>query len=92
MSLNQKKEFKSRHLCVARPAGRRGWFVYDFGKKRQVLKPFWRSEDGLRARGAPLMGYLCEGCQCFNNFEKLYLVDGKVLHESCGIGVSEWKR
>jgi hypothetical protein len=79
------KQLKAKFKCVARPGKHGAWWTWDERRNRQVKRKPWGS-SGIH--DAPLIGYA--GCPCgtFNNYEKMFLVHGTVMHESCALGVT----
>jgi hypothetical protein len=72
-------EFKSKFMRIAKPLSSGNWRVFDFEKGKQVLK---------RANGrdrAPTVGYVVDCCTTYNNYESIYLVGDKSMHESCAM-------
>ena len=73
------RKFKSKYLCVVNPLKLK---VYDFKKKKQIRKKRFNTNG---RDGFPIIGYMCEICNTYNNIDKLYLVKGKAAHFKCGM-------
>jgi hypothetical protein len=93
MILKENKKITSGHLhgqyrIVVNPKTR---MVYDFELKKYIKYRKWNHftpknpvSDG---RKMPMIGFMCDECKCCNNYEKLFLVNDRVVHESCALKV-----
>jgi len=69
------RQLKSKYRCIANPTKRPHKLkMYDFKRKKYTLTEF---------HGIAVFG--CQMCKIGNDHEKIYLVEGKAMHESCAL-------